>query len=283
MHSRYSRQEERLQPDDIDGIRAIYGGGNGGGTNGHVDYCRDYGPCRVGEGDCDGSGQCESGLQCSQDVGASYGFRADYDVCEAASRGGGTNGHVDYCRDYGPCRVGEGDCDGSSQCESGLQCSQDVGASYGFRADYDVCEATSSGGQNGHVDYCRDYGPCRVGEGDCDGSGECQNGLQCRRMWEPATGSGPTTMCVKPPQVAGRTGTWTTVGTMGRAVWAKAIAMGAASARAGSSAARILEPTTGSGPTTMCAKPPAATETSHCRNIARRPMPGWTGHLPEIF
>ena len=26
----------------------------------------------------------ESGLQCSQDIGANYGFRADYDVCEAA-------------------------------------------------------------------------------------------------------------------------------------------------------------------------------------------------------
>ena len=56
------------------------------------------------------------------------------------------NGHVDYCRDFGPCGVGEGDCDGNSQCQSGLQCSQDVGASYGFRADYDVCEAVSGGG-----------------------------------------------------------------------------------------------------------------------------------------
>ena len=109
------------------------------GTNGHVDYCRDYGPCSVGEGDCDGSGECQSGLQCSQDVGASYGFPANYDVCEAAS-GGGRNGHVDYCRDYGPCSVGEGDCDGSGECQSGLQCSQDIGASYGFRAAYDVCE-----------------------------------------------------------------------------------------------------------------------------------------------
>ena len=111
----------------------------GGGQNGHVDYCRDYGPCRVGEGDCDGSSQCQSGLQCSQDIGASYGFPANYDVCEAAA-GGGQNGHVDYCRDYGPCSVGEGDCDGSSQCQSGLQCSQDIGASYGFPANYDVCE-----------------------------------------------------------------------------------------------------------------------------------------------
>ncbi len=168
---------DRLQADDIAGIRAIYGVG-AGGQNGHADYCRDYGPCSVGEGDCDGNSQCQSGLQCSQDVGASYGFRADYDVCEAAS-GGGTNGHADYCRDYGPCSVGEGDCDGNSQCQSGLQCSQDVGASYGFRADYDVCEAASGGGQNGHADYCRDYGPCSAGQGDCDGNSQCQSGLQC--------------------------------------------------------------------------------------------------------
>ena len=104
-----------------------------------MDYCRDEGPCSVGEGDCDGSGECQSGLQCSQDVGASYGFRADYDVCEATSSGG-TNGHVDYCRDYGPCSVGEGDCDRHSECQSGLQCRRNVGASYGFPAAYDVCE-----------------------------------------------------------------------------------------------------------------------------------------------
>ena len=151
-----------------------------GGQNGHVDYCREYGPCSVGEGDCDGSSECQSGLECRQDVGASYGFRANYDVCEAVARGG-QNGHVDYCREYGPCSVGEGDCDGSSECQSGLECRQDVGASYGFRANYDVCEAVARGGQNGHVDYCREYGPCSVGEGDCDGSSECQSGLECRQ------------------------------------------------------------------------------------------------------
>ena len=176
MNSR-ADDNDRLQADDIAGIRAIYGVG-AGGQNGHADYCRDYGPCSAGQGDCDGNSQCQSGLQCSQDVGASYGFRADYDVCEAAS-GGGQNGHADYCRDYGPCSVGQGDCDGNSQCQSGLQCSQDVGASYGFRADYDVCEAASGGGQNGHADYCRDYGPCSAGQGDCDGNSQCQSGLQC--------------------------------------------------------------------------------------------------------
>ena len=135
---------DRLQADDIAGIRAIYGVGvipppPPGGQNGHVDYCRDYGPCRTGEGDCDRNSECQSGLQCRRNVGASYGFLADYDVCEAAA-GGGQNGHVDYCRDYGPCRVGQGDCDRNSECQSGLQCRRNVGASYGFLAAYDVCE-----------------------------------------------------------------------------------------------------------------------------------------------
>ena len=152
--------------------------GNSSGIeqNGHVDFCRDFGPCSVGEGDCDGNNQCESGLQCSQDVGADYGFRHDYDVCEGDPVVG-QNGHVDFCRDFGPCSVGEGDCDGNNQCESGLHCSQDIGADYGFQSNYDVCEATPN--NVGHVDYCRDEGPCSVGEGDCDSTSECENGLQC--------------------------------------------------------------------------------------------------------
>ena len=356
-----------------------------------MDYCRDYGPCGVGEGDCDGSGQCESGLQCSQDVGATYGFPADYDVCEAAS-GGGPNGHVDYCRDYGPCGVGEGDCDGSGQCESGLQCSQDVGATYGFPADYDVCEAASGGGPNGHVDYCRDSGPCGVGEGDCDGSSQCESGLQCsqdvgatygfpgrlrcvrsrlrgraerargllsglwavqcgrrrrlrweqsvperaamqsgcggqlrvpgrlrcvrsprkwrnerargllsglwavwgrrrRLRWEQSVPEraamqsgcggqlrvpGPTTMCAKPPQVRGRTGTWTTVGTLGRVGWAKATAIVPANVRAGSSAAGMWGQATGSRRPTMCAKPPQVRgRTGTWTTVGMRGRVGW--------
>ena len=107
--------------------------------NGHVDYCRDFGPCEVGQGDCDGDSQCQSGLRCSQDIGANYGFPPNYDVCEANPERG-QNGHVDYCRDFGPCSAGQGDCDSASECESGLQCSRDIGANYGFPANYDVCE-----------------------------------------------------------------------------------------------------------------------------------------------
>ena len=48
----------------------------------------------------------------------------------------------DYCRDYGPCSAGQGDCD-PEQCASGLVCTNDVGAQYGFPAHYDVCEVPS--------------------------------------------------------------------------------------------------------------------------------------------
>ena len=124
----------------LSGGNAGLGSSGGIEQNGHVDYCRDFGPCEVGEGDCDSDSECQNGLHCSRDIGSIYGFRADYDVCEADPERG-QNGHVDYCRDEGPCEVGEGDCDGSSECESGLRCSQDVGAGYGFPPNYDVCEA----------------------------------------------------------------------------------------------------------------------------------------------
>ena len=47
-------------------------------------FCRDFGPCGVGQGDCD-PGQCGAGLGCVNDVGAQYGLPAHYDVCEMPS------------------------------------------------------------------------------------------------------------------------------------------------------------------------------------------------------
>ncbi len=149
-----------------------------GGEIGHVDFCRDFGPCDVGEGDCDGTSECQNGLKCSQDIGANYGFQSNYDVCEATPS---NVGHVDFCQDEGPCNVGEGDCDGSSECENGLQCSWNVGAGYGLPSNYDVCEADPEREDNGHVDFCRDFGPCSAGEGDCDSTSECERGLRCNR------------------------------------------------------------------------------------------------------
>jgi hypothetical protein len=103
------------------------------------DWCRDCGPCPVGQGDCDGDGQCQAGLICAQDVGADYGWPPSRDVCEQPGCNL-PNGHVDYCKTCGPCGLGEGDCDGDTQCQAGLICAQDVGADYGWKSTYDVCE-----------------------------------------------------------------------------------------------------------------------------------------------
>ena len=147
---------------------------------GDWDYCRDYGPCAAGEGDCDSDSECQSGTTCVNNVGATYGFGSGVDVCEASSSPTSSLGDWDYCRDYGPCAAGEGDCDSDSECQSGTTCVNNVGATYGYGSGVDVCEASSSPTSSlGDWDYCRDYGPCDVGEGDCDGSSECKSGLTC--------------------------------------------------------------------------------------------------------
>ena len=141
------------------------------------DYCQDYGPCNAGQGDCD-PGQCQEGVVCVNDVGAQYGLPAHYDVCETPSGGGTGVPNPDLCRDYGPCGVGQGDCD-PGQCGEGLVCVADVGPQYGLPAIYDVCEAPSgSPALTPDPDYCRDHGPCGVGQGDCD-PGQCADGLVC--------------------------------------------------------------------------------------------------------
>ena len=165
MNSR-ADDTDRLQADDIAGIRAIYSGGGGGGQP-DPNYCRDFGPCPAGKGDCDSNSECQAGLVCVNDVGAQYGLPAHYDVCEA----GGARPDPDYCvSNY--CGIGDGDCD-PGQCNEGV-CVNDVGARYGLPAHYDVCEA---GGSRPDPDYCVDRS-CGVGEGDCD-PGQCALGLVC--------------------------------------------------------------------------------------------------------
>ena len=155
---------DRLQADDIAGIRAIYSGDASRGQP-DPDYCRDFGPCPAGKGDCDSNSECQSGLTCVNDVGARYGLPAHYDVCEASSRP-----DPDYCvRNY--CGIGDGDCD-PGQCDEGV-CVNDVGARYGLPAHYDVCEAR--GGPAPDPDYCV-YNYCGLGDGDCD-PGQCDEGV----------------------------------------------------------------------------------------------------------
>jgi hypothetical protein len=126
---------------------------------GHLDYCRDCGPCAEGQGDCDSNSECEGDLTCDQVTGTDYCVGCTLPV-----------GHIDYCRDCGPCGPGEGDCDSDSECQSGLGCPQVPGT--------DVC-LTRACPPVGHLDYCRDCGPCAEGEGDCDNDSECEAGLNC--------------------------------------------------------------------------------------------------------
>ena len=81
---------------------------------------------------------------CVADVGAEYGLPAYYDVCEVAPDESAPAPDPDYCRDLGPCGVGQGDCD-PGECGAGLVCAPDVGAEYGLPAHYDVCEVAPGG------------------------------------------------------------------------------------------------------------------------------------------
>ncbi len=93
-------------------------------------------------------------------------------------------GHPAFCRDpeCGPCGVGQGDCDGDSECGPGLFCANNIGAQFGFSPNIDVCQEVEIERDcpwpAGHPRFCTDCGPCAIGEGDCD-AGECLDGLVC--------------------------------------------------------------------------------------------------------
>ena len=63
------------------------------------------------------------------DIGADERFRCSTPI-----------GHLNYCRNCGPCSKGKGNCEGDAECGGGLICSQDVGADYGWQTDINVCE-----------------------------------------------------------------------------------------------------------------------------------------------
>ncbi len=127
----------------VNNVGASYGWASGvdvcegSSLPGDWDYCSSSSPCADGEGDCDNNSECGPGLVCVNNVGASYGWASGVDVCE----GGSQPGDWDYCSSSWRCAAGEGDCDGNSECDPGLVCVWNVGASYGFGSNVDVCEA----------------------------------------------------------------------------------------------------------------------------------------------
>lgn len=152
-------------------------------------YCYACGPCAEGEGWCHNDNHCEQGLECTPYVGWQYGYSEWAGVCEAAPcpYQPGDDG---YCS-CGLCGEGEGDCDTDADCEAGLVCAHDVGASYGWSPSVDVCEQACPW-QPGDEDYCLDCGPCGEGEGDCDSDSDCQPGTTCVQDVGASYGWAPT-------------------------------------------------------------------------------------------
>ncbi len=113
-------------------------------------------------------------------------------------------GDGDFCTVKGACAVGEGDCDGNQQCQSGLVCHNNVGENYGFASFTDGCEPPVLGSTN----YCTVTGACGEGEGDCDSNDESEVGLACRNdigadygflafidVWDPYSGQQRLLFC----------------------------------------------------------------------------------------
>ncbi len=173
---------------------------------GNVHYCRDFGPCTHGQGDCDSDDDCVAGARCVNDTGEEFGYRPNIDVCLADNVVNCTllGGEPNFCSVCGPCNDGQGDCDGDDECLFGTNCTDNVGADFGFAPGADVClRDTPATGPDpdptptpctlppGDRDLCKECGPCGEGEGDCDNDGQCGEGLFCANNTGPQFGFGP--------------------------------------------------------------------------------------------
>jgi len=149
---------------------------------GDPDYCRICGPCKEGQGDCDSDDECEgTAVSCLDDVGEFFGWAPNVDVCVGSGTCSQALGSETYCEICGPCEEGEGDCDFDFDCDVGLFCS-DTAADYGLPSDIQVCVPRSEeecAELLGSPEYCDLCGPCEEGEGDCDTSADCIEGLIC--------------------------------------------------------------------------------------------------------
>jgi len=135
-----------LGRDDRAGLRYLYDSSFDGTVcrfkPGHPKYCRECGPCHLGEGDCDGDGECMPGLVCARRAGADYGLPKKADVCVAPEAGACSVplGRPKYCRECGPCEFGEGHCRRNNECAEGLRCRRRTGADFGFPEKIGVCQ-----------------------------------------------------------------------------------------------------------------------------------------------
>jgi hypothetical protein len=96
--------------------------------------------CAHAEGDCDTDNDCMPGLVCLHDAGFAFGYEDDeVDVCSSVCPTRGV-GAWNYCSPQCPCGAGQGDCETDSDCLPFHQCTSDIGPTFGFQREVDVCE-----------------------------------------------------------------------------------------------------------------------------------------------
>lgn len=134
-----------------------------GGTAGQLNYCRPGCECAAGFGDCSTDADCQAGLVCGDNNGGQFGLHWTYDVCVeptcdngvldggetvtdfggvCGSQCSGANGDQEgFCTEGCPCSNGEGDCDSDLECDPGLRCILNQGATFGLDPLHDICMA----------------------------------------------------------------------------------------------------------------------------------------------
>lgn len=218
-----------LEEEEVSSSAHTIAKGRPGAVNGASDYCNNpAAPCVQGEGDCDSPAQCTGGTTCVNNNGLRFGFPSNYDVCAPATCanrvldvgetsidcGGacgpcttcvGTAGGANYCNGC-VCTSGQGDCDATSECATGLVCAANKGLNFNLPEGHDICLPahctnrvldSSSGetsvdaggpcsapvanacpGTSGGASFCVGC-QCASGQGDCDGNAQCRSGLVC--------------------------------------------------------------------------------------------------------
>jgi len=198
---------DELHDEEVGSLQQLVKKGKAGAVNGDANYCNDPANlCALGEGDCDSTTQCSPGLMCAPNNGPKFGMPPDWDVCAgahcangvmdgdetAADCGGscgvcssclGTPGTTNFCNGC-LCTAGQGDCDSSTQCASGLVCGLNNGPRFSLPAAYDVCvpahctnRVLDAGSGETGVDV---GGPCGVlpcGNGVLDSGEACDDGI----------------------------------------------------------------------------------------------------------